>query len=219
MQLWPGIVKPTSNRTFTAVFQFELIQLNVQRKKSIIIFASGKGSNAESIIQYFQQSGAAGVSLIVCNKLEAGVLDIARQHNIPFLIINKQSLGELLLVEQIREHHPDIIVLAGFLLKIPESLTKAFPNKIINIHPALLPNYGGKGMYGFNVHRAVVAAGEKESGITIHFVNEHYDEGRVVMQARCSISKEDTAEILAEKISRLEKSFFPKTIEYLLQEQ
>jgi phosphoribosylglycinamide formyltransferase-1 len=187
--------------------------------KSLIIFASGKGSNAEAIIQYFKKTQQAKVSLIVCNKVDAGVLDIARNHNIPFIIINKQTIGEALLVTQMQEYNPDLVVLAGFLWKIPNSLLVAFSNKIINIHPALLPKYGGKGMYGHFVHEAVYSAKEKETGITIHYVNEQYDEGAHIMQAHCKLSSEDKPDVIAQKISRLEHTFFPKTIEYLLNEQ
>ncbi|MFA6150856.1 MAG: phosphoribosylglycinamide formyltransferase [Chitinophagaceae bacterium] len=187
--------------------------------KSLILFASGKGSNAQAIIRYFHKSNLASVTLIVCNNANAGVLDIAKVHNIPFLIIDKQTFQEKLMLEQLREHHPDLIVLAGFLWKIPDHLLKEFPDKIINIHPALLPKFGGKGMYGQKVHEAVLAAGETETGITIHFVNENYDEGAHIVQAFCRLALSDTPIVVAEKVSKLEQAFYPKTIEYLLNEQ
>ncbi len=183
---------------------------------SLIIFASGKGSNAQAIIDYFKQNGKAKVSLIVSNKAEAGVLDIARNEHIPFLVVDKASFKETMLIEQLNEHKPSLIVLAGFLWKIPDTLVAAFPDKIINIHPALLPNYGGKGMYGHHVHNAVVAAKDAESGITIHYVNEVYDSGNIIVQARCKVYKGDTADSLAERIHYLEHFYFPRAIEFLL---
>lgn len=183
---------------------------------SLIIFASGKGSNAQAIIDYFKLNGKAKVSLIVSNKADAGVLDIARKEHIPFLIVDKVSFRETMLIEQLQEQGPSLIVLAGFLWKIPDAIVQAFPGRIINVHPALLPNYGGKGMYGHHVHNAVVAAKDAESGITIHYVNEVYDSGNIIMQARCKVEPGDTAGALAGRIHRLEHFYFPRTIEYLL---
>ena len=188
----------------------------VEEPKSLVVFASGNGSNTEAIIQYFYPYNKIKVNLIVCNKPEAGVLDIARKHNIPFLLIDKKSIGEALIVTQLNQYKPDLIILAGFLWKMPETVTRAFPNKIINIHPALLPKYGGKGMYGKHVHEAVFAAREKESGITIHYVNDKYDDGAPILQARCTIVAEDRIEDIAQKVQILEHAFYPKTIEYLL---
>lgn len=184
---------------------------------SLVIFASGTGTNANAIIAHFKKSGTANVALIVSNKADAGVLDIARREEIPFLIIDRKTFQETLLIEQLASYQPSLIVLAGFLWKIPDAIIHAFPGKIINIHPALLPGYGGKGMYGNNVHDAVISAREKESGITIHYVNEHYDEGDVILQARCGVEKNDTADSLAKKIHRLEHFYFPRAIEFLLQ--
>ena len=183
---------------------------------SLVIFASGAGSNAAAIIEYFKKNGKARVSLIVSNKAEAGVLDIARREEIPFLIIDRKTFAETLLIEQINDCKPSLIVLAGFLWKLPEALVHAFPSKIINIHPALLPNYGGKGMYGHHVHDAVITAKEQESGITIHYVNEHYDEGNTILQARCKVGVNDTPEDLAKNIHKLEHFYFPRAIEFLL---
>lgn len=183
---------------------------------SLVIFASGAGSNAAAIIDYFKKNGKARVSLIVSNKAEAGVLDIARREEIPFLIIDKKTFAETLLIEQINDCKPSLIVLAGFLWKIPEALIHAFPGKIINIHPALLPNYGGKGMYGHHVHDAVIAAKDQESGITIHYVNEHYDEGNTILQARCKVASTDSPADLAKNIHKLEHFYFPRAIEFLL---
>lgn len=157
------------------------------------------------------------MALIVSNKADAGVLDIARREHIPFLVVDRTTFNETLLVEQIADCNPSLIVLAGFLWKIPENMIQAFPGKIINIHPALLPAYGGKGMYGHNVHHAVIAANEQESGISIHYVNEVYDSGSVILQARCSVEADDTADSLADRIHRLEHFYFPRAIEFLLQ--
>jgi phosphoribosylglycinamide formyltransferase-1 len=183
---------------------------------SIIIFASGRGSNARAIIDHFKTTGQARVSLIVSNKTDAGVLDIAKDEHIPFLIIDRETIKGTLLLEQLAAYNPSLIVLAGFLWKIPASLVAAYPNRIVNIHPALLPNYGGKGMYGHHVHNAVLANKERESGITIHYVNEVYDSGDIITQARCRIEENDTADTLANKIHQLEHFFYPRSIEYLL---
>jgi len=187
--------------------------------KSLVIFASGKGSNTLSIIQYFKKTALAKVSLIVCNKAEAGVLSVATDNHIPFLLVDKQTLSDPLLLTQIETYKPHLLVLAGFLWKIPDFLIQHYPNKIVNIHPALLPKYGGKGMYGARVHEAVVNAGEKESGITIHFVNEHYDEGAHILQAHCAVQAQDSPDDVAMKVAKLEHFFFPTTLEYLLKEQ
>lgn len=186
---------------------------------SLIIFASGTGTNANAIIEYFKKNGKAKVSLIVSNKADAGVLDIARREEISFLIIDRKTFQETLLLEQLSSYKPSLIVLAGFLWKIPDALIHAFAGKIINIHPALLPSYGGKGMYGHNVHNAVIDAKEKESGITIHYVNEHYDEGDVIVQARCKVESTDGPNELAKRIHRLEHFYFPRAIEFLLNDQ
>ena len=182
--------------------------------KNLAIFASGAGSNAEKIIEYFKHSKSAQIALIVCNKPEAGVLKIAEKNGISILMIEKERFfrGDGY-VEELININIDFIVLAGFLWKIPETLIKSFRNRIINIHPALLPKYGGKGMYGSKVHEAVIAAGESESGITIHYVDELYDNGDVIFQATCPISTDDTAESLAKKIHVLEHQNFAKVIE------
>ena len=183
----------------------------------IAIFASGAGTNARKIIEYFENKGLRiKVSLIVCNVPGAGVLEIAKEKGIPSLMINKTDFTATGYVESLQNADINFIVLAGFLWKVPEVLVRAYPKAIINIHPALLPKYGGKGMYGARVHEAVMAAGEKESGITIHWVNEHYDEGAIIFQANCSIDASDTADTLANKIHTLEHAHFAPTIEKLL---
>ena len=183
----------------------------------IAIFASGAGTNARKIIEYFENKGLRiKVSLIVCNVPGAGVLEIAKEKGIPSLIINKTDFTATGYVESLQNADINFIVLAGFLWKVPEVLVRAYPKAIINIHPALLPNYGGKGMYGARVHEAVITAKEKESGITIHWVNEHYDEGAIIFQAKCPIDANDTADTLANKIHALEHAHFAPTIEKLL---
>lgn len=185
---------------------------------NLVIFASGAGSNAAAIITYFKQSDKAKVALIVCSNERAGVLDIAKNEHIPFVIINKDTLSGQLLVEQIEQYKPALIILAGFLWKVPMSFIKSFRNNIVNIHPSLLPLYGGKGMYGSKVHNAVIDNGHSESGITIHFVNAAYDEGDIILQARCKVLSTDTAIDLADRIHKLEHFFLPRTVEYLLQQ-
>ena len=189
----------------------------------IAIFASGTGTNARKIIEYFEARAVEypgkrpiKVSLIVCNVPGAGVLDIAKEKGIPTLLINKTEFSATGYVESLRNSEINFIVLAGFLWKVPEVMVRAFPKAIVNIHPALLPKYGGKGMYGAKVHEAVIAAGEKESGISIHWVNEHYDEGDIIFQATCSVDATDTSASLANKIHSLEHTHFAPTIEKLL---
>jgi len=198
---------------------------NLNAPIHIAIFASGAGTNARKIIEYFEGShtktsskpkGSIKVSLIVCNVPGAGVLDIAKEKGIPTLLINKNEFLSTGYVESLHNAAIDFIVLAGFLWKVPSVLVRAFECGIINIHPALLPNYGGKGMYGARVHESVIAAREKKSGITIHWVNEHYDEGAIIFQAVCDIDSNDTPKTLANKIHALEHAHFAPTIEKLL---
>lgn len=184
----------------------------------IAIFASGAGSNAQKIIEHFRYSKKARVTLIVCNKPGAAVLSIAAAEHIPVLLLEREQFssgngyaGEL------QENGIDLIVLAGFLWKIPAALIKAFPNRIINIHPALLPGYGGKGMYGLHVHQAVIDNKEKESGISIHYVDEIYDHGKIIFQAKCPLLEHETAESLAQRIHKLEHEHYPRIIERLIE--
>ncbi len=185
--------------------------------KHLVIFASGAGSNAQQIITYFKTSPAVKVALIVCNKPGAGVLSIAEKEGIPVLIIEKERFfrGDAYL-PQLKEVQTSLIVLAGFLWKIPGLLIEAFPRRIINIHPALLPKFGGKGMYGQYVHQSVLSAGEVESGITIHYVDEHYDNGDVIFQTACPVMEDDTPETLARRIHQLEHLYYPKIVEDVL---
>ena len=188
------------------------------KPKRIAIFASGRGSNAQKIIDYFRGNGEVKVALIVSNRPDAGVLDIAAKETIPSLILDKESFfqGDSFL-SLLKERGIDFIVLAGFLWKVPSSLIKAYPHRMVNIHPALLPKFGGKGMYGARVHEAVLAAKEEESGITIHYVDEIYDHGQIIFQAKCPVSPNDSPDSLAEKIHSLEYAWYPKTIEKLVQ--
>jgi phosphoribosylglycinamide formyltransferase-1 len=181
---------------------------------NIAVFASGAGSNAQKIIEHFKQSSTIKISLIVCNKPNAGVLSIASTHHIPSLLIEKEKFfNDDIYIKELQKHKINFIVLAGFLWKVPSSLINAYAGKIINIHPALLPKYGGKGMYGIKVHEAVIENKEKESGITIHFVDEQYDHGKTIFQTTCAITENDTPEMLAAKVHALEHEFFAKVIE------
>lgn len=184
--------------------------------KNIVLFASGAGSNVQAIINYFEGNKMVRPIAVVCNKPGAGVLEIAAYHNIPTLLIDRTIFKSEVFLEQLQSLKPDLIVLAGFLWKIPDHIVQAFPNKIINIHPALLPKYGGKGMYGAFVHEAVISNKEKESGITIHYVNEHYDDGNTILQAHCTVAAHDDGASLAQKIHKLEHFYFPRAIEFLL---
>ena len=184
---------------------------------NIAIFASGAGSNAQKIIDVFRNDGSIKIKLIVSNNPEAGVLSIASNEKIPSLLIKKQRFYEEdAYVPEIKEQNIDFIVLAGFLWKVPSALINQYPNKIVNIHPALLPKYGGIGMYGSRVHEAVIAAKEIESGITIHFVDEIYDHGNIIFQATCGVDENETPASLAQKIHLLEHEHYPKVIAQLL---
>ncbi|PRX51528.1 phosphoribosylglycinamide formyltransferase [Salegentibacter salegens] len=189
-------------------------------KKKIVVFASGSGTNAENIIKYFQKLPDASVVAVFSNKRSAKVLQRAHDLNVKALHFDRDALYNSNEVLHILEDiNPDLIVLAGFMLIFPQDILNRFPNKIVNIHPALLPKYGGKGMYGMNVHKTIIQNKEKESGISIHFVNENYDEGEVIFQAKTEILGEDTPETLAEKIHKLEYKHFPEIIQQLLQKK
>jgi phosphoribosylglycinamide formyltransferase-1 len=184
--------------------------------KKIVVFASGSGTNAENIIKYFKGSAIGEVVGVYTNNANAGVIDRAKNNAVPVTIFTKSELYESELLQNINAIQPDLIVLAGFLLKFPDAIIEAYPDKIINIHPALLPKYGGKGMYGMHVHRAIVENKEKETGITIHYVNENYDEGATIFQKQVTVLGTDTPEIVAEKIHELEQKYFPGVVEDLL---
>lgn len=180
--------------------------------KKILIFASGNGTNTQNIINYFRSSEIV-ISKIICNYSDAKVLDIAQNENIESIIISENQLDSDDLLNLLKQLEPDLIVLSGFLLKIPKSITDIF--KIVNIHPSLLPKFGGKGMYGMNVHKAVIESFEEESGITIHWVNENYDDGNIIKQYKCKVSDLDTPKTLSEKIRELELNY-PSVIKSIL---
>lgn len=184
--------------------------------KNIVIFASRAGSNAQAIIDYFRGRSEVCIALIVSNKNEAGVLNIAESEEIDAMLINKSIISNEAFLQVLKNYKTDLIVLAGYLWKIPDYLTRAYENKIVNIHPSLLPKYGGHGMYGSHVHEAVIENKETESGITIHLVNEEYDKGRILLQEKVEVSPSDSAASLAQKIHALEHAHFAPTIEKLL---
>lgn len=189
--------------------------------KKLAIFASGSGSNAENIIRYFAPSEQIRVDSVFCNVPDAYVLARARKYDIPAFLFGRQELADPeKVLKQLQERGIDFIVLAGFLWLMPSCIVSAYPHRIVNIHPALLPAYGGKGMYGAKVHEAVIAAGEQESGITVHYIDEEYDRGSILFQARCPVDTGDDAESLARKVHTLEYEHFPRVIEAaVLQEQ
>lgn len=185
--------------------------------KRIVLFASGSGSNVENIANYFKDNPLITVTTVFTNKRDAKVIDRCNRLKINALFFNKTAFsGSDCIINIVKSLQPDLIVLAGFLLKVPEDFVKSFPNKIINIHPALLPKFGGKGMYGMNVHKAVKEQGEQETGITIHYVNENYDEGAIIHQAKTTVLDTDSPEEIAQKVHLLEYEHFPKVIEKLL---
>ena len=185
--------------------------------KKIAIFASGSGSNAENIINYFKNDTENVVKIVFCNKPDAYVLERAKRLSVPTFVFGREEFSHSdLVLNELKRLDIDLIVLAGFLWKVPDAIIDAYPDRVINIHPALLPSYGGKGMYGMKVHEAVIAAGEKESGITIHHVDNHYDEGTTIFQAKCDIVPGDTPETLATKVHALEYEHFPRVIKDVL---
>ena len=188
--------------------------------KNVAIFASGSGSNAENICKYFKNSSDIAVVLIGTNNENADVVKRAKNLEIPLFVFTKSELENFSELQSVLEKSKvDFIVLAGFLLKIPEKMVEIYPDKIINIHPALLPKYGGNGMYGSRVHKAVLENKESESGITIHFVNNKYDAGKILFQKKCAVEKEDTPKSLANKIHKLEYVFFPKIVAWIIQKK
>jgi len=204
---------------FNIIFTSEKI-FGKGMKKRIVIFASGSGTNAENIINYFQRTTFAAVILVLSNRKEAKVLERAKSLNVNAIFFTKEELfSEEGVLKILKKTKPDLIVLAGFLLKFPEIILKEFPDKVINVHPALLPKYGGKGMYGNFVHEAILKNKELETGITIHYVNENYDEGAIILQKKISLSEIDSAETIAEKVHKLEYEWFPKVIEEVLREK
>lgn len=185
--------------------------------KHIAVFASGAGTNARNIIEYFRLDPEIKIEFIICNNSKAGVIGVANEFNIPYYLITKKDLYETdRMLDLLISSNIDLVVLAGFLLMIPEKMLNAFPKKIINIHPALLPKHGGPGMYGLRVHESVIAAKEKETGITIHYLNEKFDDGEIIFQKAIPVEKDDTPETIAQRVQQLEYEWYPKIIEKLL---
>ena len=182
----------------------------------LAILASGSGSNAEKIMEHFADSSKGVIALVASNKADAGVLVRAEKFGVHTFTFTRKEMEAGVLLAKLQEEQIDWVILAGFLLKVPDELIRAFPERMVNIHPALLPNYGGKGMYGHHVHEAVKAAGDPVSGITIHIVNEHYDEGKIIFQAATAIAPEDSTESIAQKVLALEHKYFAGVIEGLL---
>ena len=185
---------------------------------NIAVFASGEGTNAENLFNHFSASTKVKIKLVVTNNENSGIVTKADKYRKNLQIISKTSLNNYTtqFIDFLQTEKVDLIVLAGFLLKIPEALVKAFPNRIINIHPALLPKFGGHGMYGMNVHKAVIEAKEKHTGITVHFVNEEYDKGEIILQATCEVNESDTAETIAAKVHQLEYDHFPIAVQKVI---
>ncbi len=184
--------------------------------KKIVVFASGSGTNAENIIKYFEKTKTGNVVAVFTNNRNAGVLERAKTYEIQTNVFSKEQFFEGEVLHKVNEIQPDLIVLAGFLLKFPANIIAAYPDKIINIHPALLPKYGGTGMYGMHIHKAIVANKENETGITIHYVNENYDEGNIIFQQNVVLAGDETPEEVAHKIHDLEQKYFPTVIEEIL---
>lgn len=186
-------------------------------RKRIAVFASGSGSNAERFFEHFENSPVGEVALVCCNNPEAYVLERAKQHQIPFCLFTNQEIKEgAPVVDKLKEEKIDFVVLAGFLRLIPSEMVAAYPDRIVNIHPALLPKWGGRGMYGSRVHESVVKAGDLETGISIHYVNNQYDEGNIIFQASCPVSPEDGPEEVARKVHKLEHEHYPAVVDRLL---
>lgn len=201
----------------TAHFFFSCAYKYAKNMRNIAIFASGSGTNAENIIRYFANSENVKVALVLSNNRNVGVHGRVNKLGVPSFVFSRDEFTEgTPILEKLAEYEVCFIVLAGFMNKISDVILQAFPGKIVNIHPALLPKYGGKGMYGMHVHEAVVKAGEKESGITIHYINERYDEGAVIFQASCPVSPSDSPEEVARKVHALEYAYYPEVIEKLL---
>ena len=184
--------------------------------KKIVVFASGSGSNFSKICEHFHAVNDVSIVCVVCNNIGAGVIEKAGFWNVEVIIVDKLALNDGSLLSKLIKIPPDLIVLAGFLLKVPKNMIEKFEKKIINIHPSLLPKYGGKGMYGLNVHEKVIKNSESYSGITIHYVNKNYDEGNIIFQKKIKVNKNETADNLAKKILKIEHKYYPKVIHELL---
>ena len=189
----------------------------MKQTTNIAIFVSGNGTNCENIIRYFKDSDHIHVALVISNRADAYALNRAARHGVPSRVLSRADINNpQVLTPLLNDYHVDYIVLAGFMLMVPAFLVEAYDKRIVNIHPSLLPKYGGKGMYGHHVHEAVLAAGETESGITIHQVNAHYDEGKILFQATCPVLPADTPDTLAQRVHQLEYAHYPQVVEQLL---
>lgn len=186
--------------------------------KRIAILASGEGTNAERIIRYFKEKEEVRVVVVIASRATAGVIGRAERLDVPCRVVTSAGFASGEALKVLREFEVDFVVLAGFLLRIPDDLLQAYPHRMVNIHPSLLPKFGGKGMYGIHVHEAVLAAGEQKSGITIQYINEHYDEGDYIFQAECPVLPDDTPETLAARVHQLEYRYYPEVIEKLTAE-
>ena len=195
------------------------VWMSEKKNKKIIIFASGDGTNAEQIIKYFKKNKSINVQYILTNKPDAGVLERAEKHKIHAFYYNNEAFEKKIVLEFLISVNPDLIVLAGFIRKIADIIISKFPNKIINIHPALLPSHGGKGMYGNEVHKSVIKSNDSTTGITIHFVNSDYDKGKIILQKSIKVDSKDTPNSLSKRVQKLEHKYYPLVIEKLLNEQ
>ena len=211
---------PVSPEVFLYFYAEKIFRMFPIEKKSILIFASGSGRNTENIIRHFQTSEDICVSHVLTNNPYAGVIEKAKNLGVEVKLFNRKKFYETdYILNFLQQGNPSLIVLAGFLWMVPEKIIHAFPKTIINIHPALLPKFGGKGMFGLNVQKKVLESGEKESGITIHYVNEKYDDGDIIFQKKCSVVSGETPESLIKKIHELEDNYFPEVVERLLLEK
>jgi phosphoribosylglycinamide formyltransferase-1 len=205
-----------NQQNVTTLFKHYHFHLLFKKMKRLAILASGSGTNAEKIMEYFQNSDKAEIAMVASNKTDAFVLERAKKFGVPSYTFTRKEMDAGILLEKLQSEKIDWVILAGFLLKIPAELTRAFPDRMVNIHPALLPNHGGKGMYGSFVHEAVKAAGDTQTGITIHLINEHYDEGKIIFQAATEVTKDDTPDSIAQKVHALEHRYFPEVIASLI---
>ena len=190
--------------------------MSEKKNKKIIIFASGDGTNAEEIIKYFKNNNKVNIQLILTNNPNAGVLKRAKKHQIPAIFYNNQAFENKIVFEILNSLNPNLIVLAGFIRKIPNTIISRFPNKIINIHPALLPSHGGKGMFGIEVHKSVIRSNDSKTGVTIHYVNSNYDEGKIIFQKSLKVDPSDSPESLFRRVQKLEYKYYSLIIEKLL---
>ena len=190
--------------------------MSEKKNKKIIIFASGEGTNAEEIIKYFKNNNKVNIKLVLTNNSNAGVLKRAKKHQIPAIFYNNEAFEKKIVFQILNSLNPSLIILAGFIRKIPNIIISRFPNKIINIHPALLPSHGGKGMFGIEVHKSVIRSNDSKTGVTIHYVNSNYDEGKIIFQKSLKVDPDDSPESLFRPVQKLEYKYYSLIIEKLL---